>query len=336
MTELVAREIAREDYDRFLAASTPTAFQRSEFLSLVACVHRAELRPLGYFDPAGTLVAAAPFMRRRIGPIHIWGSPLRKAGIPAATPFCVPAGLAAPCLTATSRWVRARRIAFLQASVPADVATSGGDRTEALDNLEVDLDRPLQDIWTEVEAGQKRNFRKAVRSGLRVHWARVSDELIAAYQRLQDETYEKQGVAPNVSPAYIRALGAMQSPARPHVLAATKDGELVSAIWVFVDADAAYYWDAASSQHGRALNANHLLAWTLIRWAHRKRLRRMDFVGTSIGGRGGSRPGIGRFKQSLGARPVAYTIVYWHMPAMQIALALYRSLNRLRALWRQR
>jgi len=329
MADITIRELSRQEYGAFQQTVPHSAFHRLGWLDTVAHVYKLRIRLLGYMRDSH-LCAVTPLIGRRMGPLMLWGAPLRKCGTPPATPFCSPAEEASVLLPVFRRWARSQRFGYLQITVPEEpgLQAAGDERIEPLDNLELDLDRPLESIW-QILAQQKSAVRKAVRSGIHIHFRttldfmRVQEDLLAA-------TYERQHLCPNFPHSLYRAILETRGQNGLRLLSAVHQGKTVASIWTFADASRCYYWDAASLPEARDLNANHLLVWCLIRWAHRKGLHTLDFVGTSTGGRGGSRPGIGRFKQSMGGRPMQYLILYRFSPLTCAAFLGYRWLNRLR------
>jgi hypothetical protein len=329
MGDVAIRELSRNEYAAFLETIPHSAFHRLAWLDAVTGVYTLRIRLLGYMRDS-QLCAVTPLMGRRMGPLMLWGAPLRKCGTPPATPFCSPPGEVSAVLPVFRQWATKQRFGYLQITIPEEpeVQTRKDERVEPLDNLELDLDRPLESIWR-ILAQQKSAVRKAVRSGVRIHFQtapdflRIQDDLLAA-------TYERQQLHPNFPRSLYRAILETRKQNGLRLLSAVHQGKTIASIWTFTDASSCYYWDAASLPEARDLNANHLLVWSLIRWAHRKGLHTLDFVGTSVGGRGGSRPGIGRFKQSMGGRPSQYRILYRFSPLTRAAFFGYRWLTRLR------
>lgn len=331
MSDIEAREVTNEVYSDFLEKVPHSVFQRLSWLGIVADVYKIEILLLGYYRDE-ILYAVTPLMNRRIGPFRIWGSPLRKCATPPVTPFCAPADLACELTPILYQWVRSRNIRYMQLAlpVPKDLKISGG-AVEPLDNLELDLRQPLESIWRSI--AQRTSVRKAVKSGVRVGW-RFDHSLVATHQLLLRDTYARQGNTrkPNFPLALYEHLISERHSIGLRVLCATHGAKVIGTAWIFSDAKKCYYWDAATLNEARDLNANHLLVWALIRWAHRKGFSTLDFVGPSSGGRGGSRPGIGRFKLSMGARAVQYQLLYWYSPLLHAALVVYRWFDRLRNL----
>ena len=329
MVDIIIRDLPRKEYAAFLGTIPHSAFHRLAWLDAVARVYALRIRLLGYVRDS-QLCGVTPLMGRRMGPLILWGAPLRKCGTPSATPFCSPTEQAAALLPVFRQWARKQRFGYLQITIPAEpeLQTRKGERIEPLENLELDLDRPLESIWQAL-AQQKSAVRKAVRSGVRIHFRttpnflRIQDDLLAG-------TYERQKLHPNFPRSLYRSILETRKQNGLRLLSAVHQGKTIAAIWTFADDSRCYYWDAASLPEARDLNANHLLVWCLIRWAHKKGIRTLDFVGAGLGRVAGTRPGIGRFKRSMGAEPIPYIIFFWISPLAHVALSGYRLFHRLR------
>lgn len=328
MSEIVIRELPAAEYAPFLDTVPHSAFHRLAWLNAIAKAYPIRVRLLGYYR-ASKLCAVTPLIGKRVGPFILWGAPLRKCGIPPATPFCSPSNEALNLITAFGQWVSQQRITYVQATLPGGEVPDllQASRIEALDNLELGLDYPLTTIWRNLTQ-QKASVRKAVKMRVKVHY-RSSADLLHSQMQLVSETYGRQGIHPNFPGSLYRELLNAKKANCLRILSATHDGKVVAAIWALSDGDKCYYWDAAALGVARQLNANHLLLWCLIRWAHRKKLGTLDFVGALTGGRASLRPGITQFKLSMGAKPVPYRLVYWCSPLMQVALLAYRLAHRL-------
>lgn len=329
MTSVMVRELSRNEYAAFLETIPHSVFHGLPWLDAVTGVYSLHILLLGYIR-GSQLCAVTPLMGRRVGPLTLWGAPLRKCGTPPSVPFSSPTEEGANVINAFGAWIRSQRLAYVQATVTDgfDPALAKADRVETLENLEMDLSAPLETIWRNL-AQQKSSVRKAVRSGVRVRY-RTSPQFLETQEDLVDATYGKQGIPANLPMALYCALLEGRKKTGIRVLSAEHQGKTVAAIWILHDQTKCYYWDAAALDESRKLNANHLLVWCLIRWAHRRGMRILDFVGAFSGGRAALRPGITRFKISMGAKPVTYRLLYWGRPSILRALDLYRLLQRAR------
>ncbi|HEV7165159.1 MAG TPA: GNAT family N-acetyltransferase [Gammaproteobacteria bacterium] len=325
MSTAEIREISRTEYADFLVSITHSPFQRMEWLALVERLYPIRVIPLGCFSE-NRLQAVIPLLRRRYGPAILFGAPLRKCPVPPATLFCAPPTKVDLVSQALETWVRRQGVGYMQATYPPSPAgvPDAGDMAEKLENLELKLSRPLAELWQLLSKKTRYTVRRAVKDGVKLHWAFDAD-FIQTQLKLLHDTYARQGVQPNYPPALYRALLEKRSVTGLRIMYATVAGRIIAAAWLLAGGDRCYYWDAVTSEEGRRLSANHALVWCLIRWAKRHRFETIDFVGTARGGRGGSRPGIGHFKRSMGALPVEYHIVYWYSPIYRLALSVYRS-----------
>ena len=325
------RVIPRAVYAEFLGSVAHSAFQRLQWLELIEKLYPIRIMPMGCFVE-DRLVAVIPLMRRRLGPATLYGAPLRRCPVPPATSFCAPATAAAVAFDALEAWARHKGLGYLQLTYPSHSgSTPRGDGVELLDNLELKVSRPLEELWQQLAKKTRYTVRRAFKDGVRLHWVH-STGFIETQSRLLRDTYSRQGGATrsNYPLVLYRMLLEKRREAGLRVMYATAGGQVIAAAWILADAQRCYYWDAATATEGRRLNANQALVWCLVRWAHRHGFDTVDFVGTARGGRGGSRPGIGHFKRSMGAAPVEYHIVYWYSPVYRFALAAYRILSRLK------
>lgn len=325
MTVLQAREIERSHYTEFLRQATSGAFQRLEWLEQVEHVYPVKLFTLGYFS-GDELVAVTPLIRRRMGFFELWGSPMRQIPVPPTTSFCIPQEKGEAAWSALQVWAKQHGLAYLQVTLPPGVAVqlTRGLHLESVENIEIDLQQPIEQLWKNVSQLPKRCVRNAVRNGVKVHWKRgrgVLDDQVT----LLEQTYTQQGLAPNFPLEFYRVLLEHKDQLGLRILCATHGGQCVAVIWVMTDSDCCYYWDAAALDEGRKLNANHLLVWSLIRWAKRNGFKTLDFVGA--GGRAGTKPGIKRFKMSMGGVETSRQILFRMTPLMRLALRGFRLMN---------
>ena len=329
MTLLQSREIERSRYAEFLQQSTPSAFHRLEWLEQIERVYSVHLVTLGHFT-GEVLVAVTPLIRRRMGIFDLWGSPMRQIPVPPSTSFCVPQEQGCEAWIALQQWAKHRGLAYLQVTLPpgADVQQSRKLHIETVENIEIDLQKPLEQLWQNVSQLPKRCVRGAVRGGVKIHW-KFNPRILDDQALLLEQTYAQQGLAPNFPLGFYRALLENRDRLGLKILCATHSGQCVAVIWVMTDRDCCYYWDAAALDEGRKLSANHLLVWSLIRWAKRNGFKTLDFVGA--GGRAGTKPGIKRFKMSMGGIETSRQIIFKMTPFMHLALNGFRLMSKVKS-----
>ncbi len=332
MNALTTTIISHRTYSSFIEKVDHSAFHRIEWLKTIESYYSVELVTLGYYD-GDQLIAVSPLQKKKIGPFTLWGAPLRKCAIPPSTPFCIPVEKSLDIIESFLGWCKNHNAKFLQITIPngIDFTSIVTDNTEELNNLEMRLTEPLANIYKRLSKGTRWCIRKAVRQGVRLHW-RSSIKVIDEQKLLLKDTYGN--IRNNASSTYpiefYQTIFNKRDDINLRILSASHEGETVASLWVFVDKSTCYYWDAASRYKARDLYANHLLVWSLIKWAHKNNFKTFDFVGGGTGRQAGSRPGIGRFKRSMGATGKNYHIAYWYSPLLQFALKSYRSYSSIR------
>ena len=325
MKNVTIKEISRENYEGFIKQVSHSVYHRAEWLEIIEKNYRVACVTLGFFKD-GNLIAVTPLQNKKLGPFRIWGAPLRKTATPPSTPFCVPEQLASEIIDPLLSWAKRQKIKYLQLSHPScfNEASRGICAVENLSNLEVNLERSISELQTDLSSNTRRNIRKAIRKGIQIHWKQgnVIDDQVA----FLNDTYgvTRNNVRSNYPLSLYQSLFDNKNRINLKIITASSNGKALASIWVFTDREKCYYWDAASRLEARDYCANHLLVWCLIRWAHRNNYRVFDFVGGDVGGRGGTRPGIGRFKSSMGGKPVRYCIAYWYTPVLKAALQTFR------------
>lgn len=107
---------------------------------------------------------------------------------------------------------------------------------------------------------------------------------------MHDENYHRQ---------MKESLGDMS-----RLFTATYDGEIISAMMVFVFKDGAYYAYGANSLRHKEVMASTLLVWEVARVLKNERIKQFDFWGAETGA------GFSRFKEQFGAELVEMAGTY--------------------------
>jgi hypothetical protein len=325
---MVIQEINETQYAAFLESRPQhSIFHRTAWLQTVREAYGVSCIPLGLFDGA-RLVGSLPVFHRRFLGLSLYGAPLPRLATPIALSPVVPPDCGEEFLIALAEWVQRRCISHFQVSwhgrrlSPPEPA-----RVEPRDNLEIDLESaPLEGLWKKIKSEARNRIRHATREGVKVDWIQTPDA-IRIYHGLLQSTYDRQGIRPNFPFSFYEILYNKLIGRGLGILSATYQGKVVAALWILHDAQKCYFWDGASIQELRQLAANHLLHWEVLSWAKQKGLKTYDMIGRSAeSGRAGARPGIGRFKRSLGAQPVDYRVFTWQRPWIGTGIRLFRSL----------
>src|SRR6185437_9854079 len=153
---------------------------------------------------------------------------------------------ASVALPAFRQWARKQGFSYLQITIPEEpeLQAAAAERIEQLDNLELDLDRSLESIWRDL-AQQKSAVRKAVRSGVHIHF-RTTPDFLRIQDNLLTATYERQKLQPNFPRSLYRTVLETRKQNGLRLLSAVHQGKTIASIWTFADASRCYYWDAAS------------------------------------------------------------------------------------------
>jgi glycosyltransferase 2 family protein len=329
---MVIREIPASDYSSFIQRHpSRTVFHRVAWLEAAARVYGSKIHYLGLFA-GDALQGVCPVFEQRRFAFRLYGCPLPGHATPRLQPL-IPDDRREEALVAFHRWVKENRISHFQLcwSDPR-VRLPRGPRAEALKNLEIQLGSTVEATWKQIRPKARNEIRYAAhRHGVRIHWIR-DNAFLAEYWRLLESTYtQRQGIAPNFPLKLYRELLKAREALNLRVVAATQRGKTVAAAWILFDNERCYWWDGASDYDQRKLSANHLLQWEMLRWCTKRGFKVYDMVG--FGGRvksgSGARPGITRFKESLGARAADYAVLYWQTGFLRIALASYRRMRRI-------
>lgn len=268
----------------------------------------------------GTEAGPLRLLERRIGPFLVAGAPLPKSGTPLSAGLNGSERENAAQLAELGAWFPHSGLSLLQvtcATTPGDCRAS---RVEAMANLELDLRPDCDVLWSAFSSLPKRMIRKSLRAGIRISRFDPGSRHLGVHRGIVAELFRAQAERPIVLPAHYAAI--QHPPLREHVqgFVASRNGEPLGHLITLVDHDRAYYWDVAVKPEARADGAGHLLFWSWMRWCKRRGIEWLDLIGPPEGGRAGGRAGIGRFKMSFGARPVDYSVVYWHSTIAGMAL----------------
>lgn len=264
-------------------------------------------------------------LQRRAGPFLVAGAPLPKSATPMSAALIGDRVEVEAKLRRLARWFAASRFSLLQVTSPfAPPSDCLPSRVESYQNLEIDVTRDLSQLDSAVSTLPRRMVRKALREGVRVSFVRASPAHVARLRTMSEELFERQGEAPVVRPGQYEAILRPPLSAHARLFMASLHGEPVGYLLTLLDRAQACYWSVVVDGRARSLGAGHLLFWAWVRWCRKHGIGRLDLMGSPEGGRGGTRSGIARFKQSFGAEPVEYHVVYWHTRLAGLALDVSR------------
>ena len=208
-------------------------------------------------------------------------------------------------------WARERRVARLriEPEAPPELAGAlqamGFARTEATQPERTRI-LPLGDadvVLGGMDRGVRYNIRLAERKGVEVEEGHDWDELAKQSRMVANREGIKLPAA-----AYYRLLLDLLPWSRTYVARHPETGEALCAVLAARHAGRGYNLFAGRSAQYAALKANELAHWHAIRGCAQAGLVEYDLWGVPPAGSGPDHPwyGLGRFKEGLGGRTVAY------------------------------
>ncbi len=174
--------------------------------------------------------------------------------------------------------------------------------------MQLDLDKPLDELMASFKEKWRYNIRLAERKGVSVNLDCTRDELPIFYNLLK-ETAERDGfLVRNLK--YFEDMWDLLVPAGFMRLALTYyEGKPIGGAVAYLFGDKAMYTYGASSNEHRNVMPNHLMQWRLIEWAKNAGCKWYDFRGVSPRRQpDGHDPlaGLNRFKEGFSPRFVEY------------------------------
>lgn len=330
---MIIREIREDDYLNFHKINENLqVFHRIGWLNAISSVYPVQWKLLGGFNDRETLVVAFPvYLRKVFGILLLAGSPLPQLGTPIPTVVTRDNTISIKELMDAIRvWLKKERIFYFQMTVHTGMSCGLSELNgeyEVIDNLELPIEQPIEELWAQIKKKRKSLIRGAIKSGIKVHWF-YRENSIREYQKLLESTYDKsQKLKPNFGENLYTAIYRNLRDNGLRLIGATYGGSVVSILWILYDQQKCYFWDGASDQITlREIDVNRLLHWEVIRWAKRKGLKVYDLVGrTEKSGRAGLRPGIAKFKKTLGGQRVDYIKIVMAPIWLKMSLAIYRK-----------
>lgn len=198
--------------------------------------------------------------------------------------------------------------ANLRAAGFRPVASGGFGGTQPKAVMQLDLDKPEEELFASFHPKWRYNIRLAEKKGVSVRLDCPRSDLPAFYELLQ-ETSKRDGFLVR-SLSYFEDMWDTLAPPGYMMLAMTyyNDRPVAGAL-VYLFGDKAMYTYGASSNEHRNVMPNHLMQWTLIKWAKARGCKWYDFRGVSPrkdGGQDDHLRGLNRFKAGFSPRYVEY------------------------------
>jgi peptidoglycan pentaglycine glycine transferase (the first glycine) len=187
------------------------------------------------------------------------------------------------------------------------VSAGGFGGTQPRCVMQLDLDKPEEDLMKSFKEKWRYNIRLAERKGVVITEECSREELPEFYKLLQ-ETCERDGFLVR-SQRYFEDMWDLLVPAGYMNLAIARyEGKPLSAVLIYTFGDRTWYTYGASSNENRNVMPNHLIQWAMIRRAIRNGSKWYDFRGVSpkTGDGDAHLEGLNRFKEGFSPRFVEY------------------------------
>lgn len=190
--------------------------------------------------------------------------------------------------------------------IPLHSEGFGGTQPKCV--MQLDLNKSLDDLLASFKPKWRYNIRLAERKGVTVNIDCDKSDLPTFYELLK-ETCMRDGFLVR-GYKYFEDMWDILVPEGYMKLALTYyEGKAIAGALAYIYGDKAWYTYGASSNEHRNVMPNHLMQWTLIKWAHENGCKWYDFRGVSPRKEGESDDhlqGLNRFKDGFSPRFVEY------------------------------
>ena len=189
---------------------------------------------------------------------------------------------------------------------PVNADGFGGTQPKCV--MQLDLDKPADELMASFKEKWRYNIRLAERKGVTVNLDCTRDDLPAFYALLK-ETAARDGFLVR-GRKYFEDMWDMLVPPGYMRLALTYyEGKPIAGAIAYLFGDKAMYTYGASSNEHRNVMPNHLMQWKLIQWAAESGCKWYDFRGVSPRKQPDGDDhlaGLNRFKEGFSPRFVEY------------------------------
>jgi len=169
-------------------------------------------------------------------------------------------------------------------------------------NFLVDLNRPLEAIWSSIRSNAQRNIRKARRLNVAIEEIRDSQRIPAVYAVLKGIYRRIQVPLPDIS-FFWSAFEILHPLGMMDILVARVQDVDIGVLTLLAHKDTVYYWYTGTLREYASYRAGDLLVWHALECGSRNGFRVLDFGGA---GKPKEEYGVRDFKAKFGGRLVNY------------------------------
>jgi peptidoglycan pentaglycine glycine transferase (the first glycine) len=203
--------------------------------------------------------------------------------------------------------------------------------------MQLDLQRPLDEVMASFHEKWRYNIRLAGRKGVSIRISEDKSDLKAFYDILKVTSERDRFLVRDIS--YFEKMWDVLVPNNwMRLFLGEVEGETVCGALSYLFGDKCWYTYGASSNAHRNKMPNHLMQWEMIQWAHGQGCRWYDFRGVSCTPDDPDDPtaGLNRFKQGFNPRFVKY-IGEYDLPLSTVGYAAWtKGLPKAKALMKRR
>lgn len=195
----------------------------------------------------------------------------------------------------------------LQSAGFMPVAAQGFGGTQPKCVMQLDLDKPLDELMASFKEKWRYNIRLAGRKGVTVNMDCPRSDLPVFYELLK-ATCERDGFLVRGLSYFENMWDALVPAGYMKLVLTYYDGQPIAGAIAYIFGDKAMYTYGASSNEHRNVMPNHLMQWTMIQWAKESGCKWYDFRGVSPRKGNGDEhlQGLNRFKDGFSPRFVEY------------------------------
>jgi lipid II:glycine glycyltransferase (peptidoglycan interpeptide bridge formation enzyme) len=200
--------------------------------------------------------------------------------------------------------------------------------------LQIDLNRPWEEIKADISKTNKYQYNKAVKNGLQFDFT-YDPAKLTPFTEMMSQTASRTKAIFHPSGYYQKILNIMGPTKNAGIAYAVYNGQPIVGI-LFVDdheAGVRYYMHAGSLNAAResGVNANAALVIELLQNAHKLGLKTFDFFGVAPKDAPNSHrwAGFSQFKRSFGGTDVAY-VGTWEKPKKRLKYQLLQALRKVK------
>lgn len=303
---LRVKEIDVATYARFLQAqgSAATPFHSAYWINSVQDGFRVRTRLLGVFDK-DSLFAVCPFSDRRLGPVHLIGSPLPRTFTPYQGAVWSPDTTDSLRLQSLASLVKYLSSPYVRMQWSPWVTPIEQARMIPAYTPIINLELGGEELFRKMKADTRNQVRQAFRRGVEIRQVAELGEWVDDYLSLSGLTYERQGLATSMTSKFLETLfsGTKDATGRQNasavVFLASAAQKVIAASLAIYDKDTAYFVDNVSDRRFQSYRPNNALVWSMIEWATQSNIKRLDLVGANV-------PSIAAFKLGFGAERCSF------------------------------